>query len=210
MDVVFRKSICLRIRDLHREKRAITAAEKGNTVGETVIVRSKIPPIKLNQLVKRPAVFDGFKPPARRWLDDFEKAAEANGWSEAQMVKYFSTFLDKSANDWFVSLAIREVGSEPTWRKAHEVFVRHYLGERDRLAIRREVDRSYQREGEKANIFIPNLTRTIWLGDPQKPEEEVVDIVRSKLRPEYLDRLVLYETPDIKALNDAHRARSIR
>jgi len=42
----------------------------------------KIPPIKLNELVKKPDSSDGLKPPARKWFDDYEKASEANGWSD--------------------------------------------------------------------------------------------------------------------------------
>lgn len=43
--------------------------------------------IELIKLVKRPQTFDGNKPPARQWLDDFEKRSEANGWQDSSMVK---------------------------------------------------------------------------------------------------------------------------
>lgn len=74
------------------------AGQQGET-GEKGKASGKIPAIRLNELVKKPQNFDGYNPPARKWVDDYEKAAEANGWSQPQKVKYFSTFLEKSAND---------------------------------------------------------------------------------------------------------------
>lgn len=59
----------------------------------------KVPTIKLNQLVIKPSTFKGVKPPARKWIDDYERASKANGWSEKLSIKYFATFLDSTALD---------------------------------------------------------------------------------------------------------------
>lgn len=57
--------------------------------------------IKLNQLVRKPETFNGVRPNPRRWIDDYEDAMIANGWSDGVAVKYFSTFLSGDALDWY-------------------------------------------------------------------------------------------------------------
>ena len=42
----------------------------------------------MNELVIRPEVFDGVKPKPRKWLDDYEDATQANGWTDRIAVKY--------------------------------------------------------------------------------------------------------------------------
>lgn len=61
--------------------------------------------IKLNELVQRPDVFDGKQSNARRWIEDFEAAAEANDWTENVKIKYISAFLGRSK--WKGTVAIR-------------------------------------------------------------------------------------------------------
>jgi len=169
----------------------------------SVIVPTKTPAIKLNELVKKPESFDGYKPPSRKWIDNYEKASEANDWSEQLMVRYFPTFLDKTANDWFVTVAKRKLGSNPTWPDLRSAFIRHYLGDSDKQVLRREIERAYQGEKEKATNFIPRLIRLVELADANKPEDELVDLIRSKLRHCYQDKLVLCNTYTIEELNDA-------
>lgn len=55
---------------------------------------------KLNQLVKRPEQFNGYKPHPRIWIEDYLDAIEDNGWSEAVAIKYIKTFLTGSS--WLV------------------------------------------------------------------------------------------------------------
>lgn len=164
---------------------------------------ANIPAIKLNELVKKPEQFDGYKPPARKWIDDYENASNANGWSENQKVKYFSTFLDKSANDWYVTVGKRELGLTPNWQDLKTAFIRHYLGDSDIIVLRRQIERTFQGEKEKATNFIPRIIRLIELVEPNKPEVELVDLIRSKLRVIYQDKLTLCSTYTIEQLNDA-------
>lgn len=164
---------------------------------------AKPPAIKLNELVKKPESFDGYKPPARRWVDDYEKASQANGWSEELMVRYFSTFLEKAANDWFLAIANKKLGLKPTWSDLKSAFIRHYLGDSDKQVLRRQVEKCQQGDREKATIFIPRFMRMVQLVDPSKPEDELVEVIRSKLRDEYQEKLVLTNTYTIEQLNDA-------
>jgi len=53
------------------------------------------------------------------------------------MAKYFSTFLDRAANDLFVTVAKRKLGSNPSWMDLEAAFIRHYLGDPDKIVLRR-------------------------------------------------------------------------
>lgn len=163
-------------------------------VGETAVAKTTetVQPqkIELNKLVKTPKAFDGNKPPARQWLDDFEKSSEANGWNHSSMVKFFSTYLEKAANDWFVTIAKRKLGSRPSWPDLRAAFIRHYLGDCDKQTLRRQLEKTYQGENEKATNFIPRLVRLVDMVEPGKPEEDLVDLIRSKLRLNYQDKLL--------------------
>lgn len=163
----------------------------------------KPPAIKLNELVKRPEMFDGQKPPARKWIDDYEKAAEVNGWNDKLKVRYFSTFLDRSANDWFVGIAKEKLDDDSSWSDLKSIFIRYYLGDSDKMVLRRQINQTMQGERERATTFIPRLVRLVRLVEPQKPEEELVELIRSKLRIAYQDKLTLVDTYTIEQLNDA-------
>lgn len=175
-------------------------------VREKVTISSPKPTrqvIELNKLVKKPESFDGYKPPARRWLDDFERCSEANGWSEDSMVKFFSTFLDKAVNDWFVTIAKRKLGTNPSWLDLRSAFIRHYLGDSDKQTFREQLEKTQQGDKEKSTNFIPRVIRLVDLIEPNKPEEDLVDLIRSKLKQCYIDKLILVNTYTIEELNDA-------
>lgn len=107
----------------------------------------------------KPDAFDGVKPNPRRWLDNFERAARANGWGDDIMVTYFPTFVTKSALDWHVAMAQRKLTRDSSWNDLKSMFVRHYLGDADRAATKRELDKCFQRENELATCFIPRFMR---------------------------------------------------
>lgn len=54
-------------------------------------------PADLNKLFVKPETFNGIKPPPRQWLDQYEKAAFSNGWTETAKIKYMATFLKETA-----------------------------------------------------------------------------------------------------------------
>jgi 3-methyladenine DNA glycosylase AlkC/predicted aspartyl protease len=160
-------------------------------------------PLKLNELVEKPVVFDGNKPNPRKWLDDYEKASESNSWNEYHKVKYFATFLEKSAHDWLVTIARRKLGLEPEWRDLKAAFIRHYLGDSDKRTLRKQLETMKQGEHEKAINFIPRVMRLISLIDDKMPEEEIVDIIRDKLREEFKQKMTLSILYTVEQLNDA-------
>lgn len=162
-----------------------------------------VPAIKLNELVKKPEVFDGIRPPPRKWIDDFEKASEANGWTEQQQSKYFSTFLEKSGNDWFVTRSRKQLGRDETWKNLKKIFIKYWVGDSEKQTLRRQINSTFQGEREKVTTFIPRILRLVELCDADKTEEELVDMIRSKLKMEYQDKLVLCTTNTIDELNDA-------
>jgi len=96
-----------------------------------------------------------------------------------------------------------KLGSNPTWPDLRSAFIRHYLGDSDKQVLRREIEKTCQGEREKATNFIPRFIRMVELVDPNKPEDELVDLIRSKLRHCYQDKLVLCNTYTIEELNDA-------
>ena len=161
-----------------------------------------IKPIKLNELVLKPQSFDGRKPSPRQWIDEYERAARANGWSESSMVHYFQTFLTHSALDWFFSMGESKIGQNAGWSKVRDVFKRHYLGESDRQSIRRTIDRCYQYEDEPVARFMPRLLRLVSLIEPNKSEIDKVELVRDRLRSKYQSKLATYRIDNLESLND--------
>lgn len=83
------------------------------------------PVIELNELVVKPE--NGHKPPARKWLDDYERAGDADGWSNEVRANYFATFLQGSAYDWLVTIARLKLNDKPEWRDLRVAFIRHFL-----------------------------------------------------------------------------------
>lgn len=57
-------------------------------------------PADLNRLFVKSEAFDGIRPPPRQWLDQYEKAAISNGWSDAAKVKHMATFLKETVYSW--------------------------------------------------------------------------------------------------------------
>lgn len=159
--------------------------------------------IKLNELVRKPKHFNGFKPKPRQWLDDYEKASRDNQWSDYLKVKYFGTFLEDSAYDWWVTLGQSKVGPDPEWLEVRRAFLHHYVGESDQDELQRSLDKMFQKEKEKGTVFIPKVLRLIDMINAAKPESEKVHIIKSKLRSNYQDKLALYTINTVEALNSA-------
>lgn len=88
--------------------------EANSTLGQTNPIgelTARMNTIKLNELVLKPETFDGINPQPRKWIDDYEKAAKTNNWTDEITTKYFPTFLNKSAYDWYVAIALRKLGA---------------------------------------------------------------------------------------------------
>lgn len=136
-----------------------------------------LPRIKLNELVQNPDAFNGSKPAPRRWLDDYERTAKADVWSEQLKVRYFSMLLESTAHDWNITVARRKLGLDPHWVDLRAAFMKHYLGDSDRRSLRKQLEATQQKDNERATNFIPRCLRIIYLVDDKMVEEEVVEIM---------------------------------
>lgn len=159
-----------------------------------------IRPVDLNKLFVRPDSFNGTKPPPRVWLDQYEKAADDNGWSEHAKVRHIRTFLKGPAYDWLKEVVPMHHPHGITWRELRLEFINCYLGKGDREDAQEEFERAKQREGEKAADFIPTMLRMIRTFDRARPMDVIVNDIRRKLLPEYRDKLTMYEITSIHDL----------
>lgn len=150
--------------------------------------------IKLNQLVATPEKFNGVSPPARRWLEDYEDASIANGWTEAVTIKYFSTFLTDAALDWYKTSVRDRITPQCRWEFLKGFFETQWIGKKDIAYMWKQLSDLRQRQGEPANIFIPKYRRILNTLMPGMPEVEQIQNIVTKLRPEYVS-LVSVKNP---------------
>lgn len=160
-------------------------------------------PADLNKLFVKPETFDGIQPPPRQWLDQYEKAAFSNGWSDTAKIKYMSTFLKETAYSWLTEIVPLHYPNGFDWAALRQLFVRCYMGESDRQAAKREFERTIQRENEKAAQFIPRMVQMIKTLDPARPQDVITDDIRQKLLPEYQEKLIMFELRTLQHLYDA-------
>lgn len=142
--------------------------------------------IKPDELVIHPQQFDGERPKPRKWIDDFKDAIKANTWSDEIAVKYFSTYLTKSAYSWYKTEVRPTI--QPSTKFAHiaKMFADNYLGASDYSSICRQLERLVQKPNESVSVFIPKMRELLLLLEPELPEREQMRQIRAKLRPEYL------------------------
>jgi len=165
--------------------------------------QEEVRPADLNKLFVRPEPFNGIKPPARQWLDQYEKAATANNWTDAAKIKYMATFLKESAYSWLTEVVPFNYPKGATWGQLRDLFVKCYLGESDRQSAKREFDKTIQKEGERASHFIPKMVQMIRQLDRKRPQALITDDIRHKLLPEYQEKLIMFELKTIEHLYNA-------
>lgn len=135
--------------------------------------------VKKNELVRDPPVFNGKKPSPRKWLDEYERAAEANCWTDFLKAMYMPTFLRDSAYNWFLTFPRRIYSREQIpWPDLRSSFMRHFLAGTDTQALGRELHETYQGSKETATKFILRILRMMELVEPSKPEEEIVEFIK--------------------------------
>lgn len=88
--------------------------------------------------------FEGQRDKVRLWFEDFEAAAMANGWSSLMIKKYFSTFLHKTARDWFTAIAQPKMNERTPWFELRSHFIRFLIGPEEQSAIKEEIKRCRQ------------------------------------------------------------------
>ena len=158
--------------------------------------------IKLNELVIRPETFDGIRPKPRRWLEDYNEAIIANGWDDYIAVKYFPTFLEMAAKDWYVTDVRPRLSNLTKWLDIHRWFSQNFLGESDYEQLSQAVDNIKQKMGESVSTFIPRVRRLMLMLTPDLPEGEQIRQIRSKLRPEYKPLLAFSVPTSIQHLKE--------
>lgn len=147
------------------------------------------PQININELVIRPEVFNGYKPKPRQWLEDYEFAATANGWSDKAKAKFFATFLEKSARDWYFTLAMPKLPKSYNWPAIKESFMQHYLGRNLKEQLNEEWGRCFQMEYESVTTFVPRAVRLYKALQPWADESEIVNSVLGKMKSRYIEAL---------------------
>lgn len=141
--------------------------------------------IKLDELVIQPTTFDGVKPRPRKWLDDFKDAIQANAWTDEIAVKYFSTYLTKSAYSWYKTEVRPILRQGTTFAEIVKLFNDNYVGASDYHVLSRKIEEITQKPRESVSVFIPRMRELILLLEPTLPEREQMRQIRCKLRPEY-------------------------
>lgn len=162
----------------------------------------KPPTIKLNELVITPERFDGKKGEARSWLDGFEAAIQANGWTQRSAVRYFPTFLKGSARDWFTGMVQPKLSSYTDWPQLRRKFVRYYIGPEESAAMRHELQVARQRPNEPATSFLARIIILMNRVDPHQEEHDRVQDIKNKLLNAYQARMVGIKITSIDELSD--------
>lgn len=156
--------------------------------------RNMIETIKISELVIKPEVFDGIKPRPRSWIQNYNDAIIANGWSDRVAIKYLPTFLIRSAKAWYFTEVKPYVNTESKWYQVYTLFAENYLGEGDRMDLMDAVENAKQRPGELVCNFIPRMRRLMLLLTPTLSEADQLRQLKSKLRPEY-KQLIAFSDP---------------
>lgn len=156
--------------------------------------------INLNQLVVKPATFDGRRPNARKWIDDFSDAIEANDWSDQIAVKYFSTFLSDTAYTWFKTEIRPKLNPKWKFKDIEEEFKQNYLGASDYQRLSKQVEEMMQRPSEPICQFIPRMKELLLLLEPNMSEREQMRNISLKVRSDYKQWIAYSEPQTVEQL----------
>lgn len=153
--------------------------------------------IKLNELVVVPEKFDGSPHKARKWLDDYIRAATSNSWNFSTMTKYFQTYLTGTATDWYAVTG----SNNNNWTDLLSSFCRYYIGRDENLSLERQIRDAQQKQNETSTSFISRYARLATIADPNISQEKMVNAIRIRLRPEIMERLtshhLIYNLEDL-------------
>lgn len=144
--------------------------------------------INLSHLVQTPVKFNGMRPQPRQWFEDYLNAIVANGWSKAIASKYFSTFLERTALDWYKTVVRKKlikIQPENQLDIINREFTAQYLGQADDDRLQSLIDNLRQRPGEPISLFLPKLQRLMISLNEKVTEIEIIRTAKNKLRPEY-------------------------
>lgn len=188
---------------IQRDAQEVARQEVNDAIAralEPFISNHQVNRVNLNELVCRPDTFNGFTPKPREWVEEYEEAFIANGWPDETAVKYFSTFLRASALDWYRTMVRPKFGASLSWQQLKRVFTDHYLGKDELKQRRQEFSSLVQSEKEPSNNFIPKAYRLLRQLYPRADEDEAIDKIVSKMRPEIIKSLPLGGVDTIEEL----------
>lgn len=156
--------------------------------------------VKLNELVIKPEVFDGLEPKPRKWIQDYNEAIVANGWSDVIAIKYLPTYLSNAAKDWYFVDVKPKLRTGTKWYQVYDEFIKNYLSASDLEQLSNAVENARQRANESVCNFFPRMRRLILLLTPGMPEEEQLRMLKNKLRPEYKQLMTFSDPQNIQEL----------
>lgn len=156
--------------------------------------------IKLNELVIKPAMFDGSKPLPRKWIEEYKDAIDANGWSDFIAVKYFQTFLSGTAYTWYKTEVKPMIVPHTRFTIIEEAFRRNYLNASDYARLSKQAEEASQRQNEMIGDFIPRMREILLLLEPKMSDREQMRQISLKLRPEYRQWIAFQEPETVSEL----------
>lgn len=157
--------------------------------------------VELKELVVVPEKLDGSRSRARRWLDDYERAAISNTWNQPTMAKYFQSYLSGGANDWFAISVQSNATNAMAWAEIRAAFCRYYIGKDEDLALERMLKDMIQKPGEDCGRFIARYARQHMLAVSNVSQSKLVNAILVRLRPEFVERLSNHVVGNIEELN---------
>ena len=152
---------------------------------------------------------------AREWIEDYNDAATAIGWSSSIKKEWFPVYLKGSAKLWFRFLKRRRLSSEDivnrnihelpyselTWREIERLFCEHYSSDYDHRAHLERLFREPQKPAEDYREYIDvKLNAGSSLG---KSISEIIRSIEMHLLPEISVQLGATEFFTLEALERA-------
>lgn len=80
-----------------------------------------------------------------------------------------------------MTLGQRKLKQNSSWQEVRKVFISYFIGNDDRMKVKKPINRTIQKEKESITVSMPRLLRLIQLVDPGKPEDESVEAIKERL-----------------------------
>jgi len=188
--------------DVKVEKSTQNTSSNSSSVDDSGM-REVAQTVKLNELVIVPQKFDRSRSRARKWLDDYERAAVSNSWNHPTMAKYFKSYLTGAALDWFAVFVQADYQPVLDWERIRNCFRKYYIGQDEDLALERSLKDSVQSATESCSSFIARYARMLKLSDPSASNTKLLNALRIRWRQEIIERLSNHQ---LATLEDSSQA----
>lgn len=151
-------------------------------------------------MVINPIKFDGSNKKPGEWLLDFDHAIEQNGWSDDQVVKYFSAFLENAALDWYRTNALKKINPGTTWLQLRKLFESYFMADVNQISLLQQLEECRQ-GNESISVFMPKIVKIMNLINKNVTEEEIIWRIKTKLKPSLQKMLATSQITTIDELN---------